>query len=111
MSILELNAPKGAGASALAYEAVKEKGGREKRGDPNHRVDWVTAGKRIRKARRDQNLTQSELAELAGISPAFLGHIERGNRRPAMDTLLSLSVALNLSIDYVVGLALKPEPK
>ena len=60
-------------------------------------------GKQIQKYREQAGLKQEELAELIGKSPIFVSYMERGIRKPGLDTLLSLSEALNVSIDILLG--------
>jgi len=54
-------------------------------------------GKRIRQQRKLLQMTQEKLAEEAGISLSFLGHIERGTRKASLDTLVRLCNALQVS--------------
>lgn len=54
-------------------------------------------GKRIRQQRNLAQMTQEKLAEAAGISLSFLGHIERGSRKASLDTLVKLCNALQVS--------------
>lgn len=54
-------------------------------------------GKRIRQQRILSQMTQEKLAEKAGVSLSFLGHIERGTRKASLDTLVKLCNALNVS--------------
>ena len=54
-------------------------------------------GKRVKRHRKLAQLTQEKLAEKAGISIAFVGHIERGTRKCSVDTLIKLSKALKVS--------------
>ena len=65
-------------------------------------VDYEKMGRRIHKQRKAKNLTQERLAENAGISFSFLGHIERGTRIASVETLARLSKALELDMHYVV---------
>ena len=59
-------------------------------------------GRRLRKQRLTLQLTQEQLAEKAGISFSFLGHIERGTRIASVETLARLSKALELDMHYIV---------
>ena len=61
-------------------------------------------GKRVRQQRIAQGLTQEQLAEKAGISFAFVGHIERGTRKLSVATLFALAQALNCSADYLLDI-------
>lgn len=54
-------------------------------------------GKRVRQLRLRRNLTQEQLAERAGISTSFLGHIERGSRKLSLETFYRLIRAMSLS--------------
>ena len=54
-------------------------------------------GKRIRQQRIVAQMTQEKLAEEAGISLSFLGHIERGTRKASLDTLVRICNALKVS--------------
>lgn len=54
-------------------------------------------GKRIRQQRILAQMTQEKLAEAAGISLSFLGHIERGTRKASLDTLVRICNVLKVS--------------
>lgn len=66
-------------------------------------IDFVQMGKRIKQRRKELHLTQEALAEQAGISASFMGHIERGSRIASLDTLLSICIALDVSMDFIIG--------
>ena len=53
----------------------------------------------LQKHRNDQNLTQEEVAEAAGISTAFLANMERGCKIMSVPVLRSLADALGVSTD------------
>ena len=59
-------------------------------------------GDKIHKLRRLNAMTQSELAERAGISVTFLSEIENGKKSMSVDTLIKLSSVLRVSIDNLV---------
>lgn len=65
-------------------------------------MDYVKLGKQLRRARHMRDLTQEELAERAGISTSFVGHIERGTRVPSLETVWRMCRAMNISIDYLM---------
>lgn len=54
-------------------------------------------GERIRYHRLQRGISQEKLALLAGINPAFLGHLERGLKSPTMTTLDKIVEALGLN--------------
>ena len=62
-------------------------------------MDYSAMGKKIRRKRREMDITQAQLAELAGISTAFVGHIERGTRVLSVETLCRICKALGVSAD------------
>ena len=61
------------------------------------------------RARRDElGLTQTEVAELAGISNSFLSQLESGVRRGNnVRTVARLAGALKLRVDDVVGASVR----
>ncbi len=65
-------------------------------------IDYTAMGGRIRNARLDAGLSQSELAEKCNLSVSFLGHIERGSRKMSLETLVTVCEVLNLSADYLL---------
>ena len=65
-------------------------------------IDYTEIGHKIRQSRISHSYSQEQLAELTGISTAFLGHIERGTRAMSLETLVSICSVLNISIDYLL---------
>ena len=65
-------------------------------------IDYTAMGGRIRSARQEAGLSQSELAERCSISVSFLGHIERGTRKMSLETLVAICDILGLSADYLL---------
>lgn len=60
-------------------------------------VDFKALGLMISKYRHAANLSQEKLAERIDVSTNFLGNIERGEKRPSVETFFKLCVALNIS--------------
>jgi len=58
-------------------------------------------GAAIKKAREGKNLTQEKLAEIIWISPAHMKQIESERRKPSVDLLYELVLALDFSFDYM----------
>ena len=58
---------------------------------------------RIKLRRRELNLTQTELAKVANLTPAAISQFESGARKPSFKTLSSLSDALKVTTDYLLG--------
>lgn len=57
----------------------------------------------IYSARKARNLRQSDLAELSGIAQADISRIERGQVAPTTQTLLKLTTALGVEIQFVLA--------
>lgn len=53
--------------------------------------------------RNKLNLTQEQLAEYVDISTAYLGQIERGERKVTLDKLLPIAGRLGVSIDFLLS--------
>lgn len=62
----------------------------------------MTAGERIMVLRNDRGYTREQLAELADISDKFLYEIETGKKGFSAITLMNLSKALEVSLDYIM---------
>ncbi len=72
-------------------------------------MNYVDLGKKIRQVRRQKSMTQEQLAEKAGISASFLGHIERGTRIASLETLIELCNTLQVSPDYLLSASLNAD--
>ena len=59
-------------------------------------------GKRLRRARTQQELTREQFAEQVGISPQFLAEIENGKKGMSADTLYKICTRFDLSADYLL---------
>ena len=67
-------------------------------------------GARLRRLREKKNLSLSQLADLAGISKAYLHQIESGkSERPSAEALYSLAQNLDTSIAHLLGKERQPE--
>lgn len=60
-------------------------------------MDYKKLGVRIRQQRVLSQLKQEELAAKAGISTSFVGHIERGEKKASIETIVALCNALSVS--------------
>ena len=66
-------------------------------------MDYKKLGERIRTERLRLNLTQTQLAENAGISDTYMGAIERGERSLILDTLVRLVNRHGVTVDYLLS--------
>lgn len=65
-------------------------------------LNFIEIGARIRAERERLNLTREKLAEIIGLSPFYIGQIERGDRKMSVDTLVKISNSLHVSVDYIL---------
>jgi transcriptional regulator with XRE-family HTH domain len=56
----------------------------------------------LRSLRERRDLSQTDLARLAGVSPSAISHAERGQSGLSLDTLLDLSAQLNVTLDELL---------
>jgi transcriptional regulator with XRE-family HTH domain len=59
-------------------------------------------GAALRAARLQRQLSQSDLARLAGVSPSAVSQAERGQRGLSLETLLELTGKLNITLDELL---------
>jgi len=66
----------------------------------NITIDYQKLGLRVRQARQERKLTQQKLAELADLSPNYVGKIERSASVISIETLVKIATALKMPIEY-----------
>ena len=68
---------------------------------------------RIRDLREDNNMNQTQIAQLLGIQQNSYSQIESGKNNLQIDHLIKLSKFYNTSTDYILGLTneIKPYPR
>ena len=59
-------------------------------------------GTRLRAFRKEKGRTIEQLAERVGLSPNYLGDIERGKKLPSMATFIRLVNELDISADELL---------
>lgn len=64
----------------------------------------MTFGNRVAAIRKEKQLSQSELGKRAGISGDIVGKYERDEMKPSIETATKLAAALEVSLDYLVGI-------
>ena len=65
-------------------------------------LDMKAIGKRVKKLRTQQNMTQERLAELADISSHYVYELEAGLKTMSCPILASIACALHTSADYLL---------
>lgn len=58
-------------------------------------------GRRIAELRKEQNLTQAQLAERCGVAQAHIARIETGRYSVGLDTLTQIAAAMGMSVDFI----------
>lgn len=66
-------------------------------------LDPRTVGDVIADFRKKKNLSQEVLSGLADIGRTHLSAIERGERKPTLETLYRISCALNVKMSDIVA--------
>ena len=69
-----------------------------------------TIGERIARIRKEKGFTQTELAKEIGITRSHVSKYEVGWIRLYDEMLIRFAIALDVSLDYLVGLRDDPEP-
>lgn len=59
---------------------------------------YQSVGKRVRYFRKQNKISQAELAEKANLSDNYIGLIERGLKQPPLTTLSSIAKALDVEL-------------
>jgi transcriptional regulator with XRE-family HTH domain len=77
----------------------------------NEKDYFKVLGGRVAQLRKDQGLTQVQLAELLSISQQMVASYEVGRRRIPVSMLQSLAQALSVDLDGLLGEAAKARAK
>ena len=65
-------------------------------------VSYELISRRIRELRIGRGLSQAQLAEKADTTMPYINHIEKGRKKPSLEMLISIAVALDVSIDVLL---------
>jgi len=63
---------------------------------------YTLAGKKLKALRNQAGRTQEDLAEAAGITPAFLSYLENGRKKGSLVTYAKLAKALGVELGQVL---------
>ncbi|MNI42120.1 HTH-type transcriptional regulator SinR [compost metagenome] len=58
-------------------------------------------GDRIRQLRKDHNLSQEQLGELAGLHTNYIGQVERGEKNVTIESLEKIATGLQVSMEQL----------
>jgi len=67
-------------------------------------------GERLSELRKDLGYTQQELADMLGISKFSISSYENDKTTPDDDMKVKIAKQLNISMDYLLGIADEPFP-
>lgn len=65
-------------------------------------MDFKSVGINIRKYRTEKKISQEKLAEMAYLSPKYIGMVERAEKTPSLTTLVNIANALDVSADMLL---------
>lgn len=65
-------------------------------------LDYVSIGQRVRAARNRKGLQQADVAYLAGLTTSHMSHIETGQTKPSLPTLVRIANVLSVSVDELL---------
>ncbi|MCL2189336.1 MAG: helix-turn-helix domain-containing protein [Defluviitaleaceae bacterium] len=65
-------------------------------------LDWKQIGVRLKEQRKKSRITNERLSELVGVSPSFIGLIERASSGVSLENLYKLAQLYSCSIDYLI---------
>lgn len=66
-------------------------------------MDYKVMGRNIARIRNKNHMTQEQLAEKIDVSTVFVSQVETAVRKPSLETIYKISMALNTTIDTLVG--------
>ena len=70
-------------------------------------MDFNSIGNNIKKYRLAKGLRQEDLAEKTGLTPNYIGLIDRGQKLPSLETFIVILNELEASADIVLAEVLK----
>lgn len=65
-------------------------------------LDYVMIGQRIKAARHKLGLQQAEVAYRAGLTTSHMSHIETGQTKLALPTIVKIANVLSVSVDELL---------
>ncbi len=81
---------------------TNEKESKQKRAKREKTAITVLVGSRIKSLRSSQGISQAVMAEAAGISPKYIGEVERGEANISIELIGRLAMALNVPMSAIL---------
>ena len=66
-------------------------------------VNFKLIGKRIQEVRKQQEMTQAELAALTDMSDSYISYIETAKKQASLESLVRISKALGITVDELLS--------
>ena len=66
-------------------------------------VNFNLIGKRIQEVRKQQEMTQAELAALTDMSDSYISYIETAKKQASLESLVRISNALGITVDELLS--------
>lgn len=67
-------------------------------------LDYKIIGKRIKEIRKENNLTQAELAEKCNLAVSYISRIESGKKKASLKSLVKLGNSMGVTVDtFLIG--------
>ena len=64
---------------------------------------FLTIGKKVRKLRAKNNMSQVELAFLIDVSPSYIGYLEKGLKSMSLETLIKVANVFHVTTDMLLS--------
>ena len=65
-------------------------------------MNYQELGIRVRQQREEMNWTQKDLANCTGVTASSIGHIERAEKIPSLETVARRCIALDTTMEWLV---------
>jgi len=62
-------------------------------------------GNKVAQLRKEKDISRDELGKKIGTSGAIMGRYERGDMKPSIEIAAKIADALDVSLDYLVGIS------
>ncbi len=65
--------------------------------------NFLTIGKKVKKLREKNQMSQVDLAFLIDVSPAYIGYLEKGFKSMSLETLIKLANVFKVTTDVLLS--------
>jgi len=63
---------------------------------------WAQIGERVKKIRKDRNLSKTQFGKILGVSGQYVGMVERGTQNLSVDLIVKICHDTGVSADYIL---------